>query len=806
MKILFTRICVGFICCLGLCSIVAAQISVWTQHNDNNRTGQNNSETLLNTSNVNVSNFGKLFALPVDGYIYAQPLYMPNVTINGVMHNVLYIATEHNSVYAFDADDPTGVTLWHTPLGPSVPSDDVCGSSGCYTDLVPEIGITGTPVIDTQAGVLYVAAKNKDSDGSYHYRLHALDVRSGAELFGGPGEISAAHFNPLFELNRPGLLLSGGKIYAAFGSEGDTPPWYGFVMAYDGGTLAQVAVLNTSPSLTSGGSIWAGGQGPVADSAGNVYVITANGNFNASTGGGDYGTSFLKLDGSTLSVLDSFTPDNQSFLGNFVNDVDLGAGGPLLIPGTSLVLGGGKDGMLRLVDSTNMGKFNANFNADVQEWPAISGNIMGGAVYYASPKLGPVVYLWGDNQPMQAWSFNGTTFQTSAVSKSTVANAAGYSNMAPLSISSNNGAAGSGIVWAATSLSGNANEATVPGQLWAFRADDLTQELWDSQQNSSRDEVGNYAKFNPPTVANGKVYLPTFSDQVLVYGLLAPPPDFSISISPSTQSVTAGSSASYIIYANPQGDFSGSVALACMGLPSGVSCSPASVLVEAGGPQVSTPVTVNTGASSAAGTTNFTIAASSGPLSHSTNASLTVTVGASSFSLSAAPLNPSTLTAGGSATSSITVTPSGGFSGTVTLSCAITPAASVPPQCNLSPATLAAGSGTPTLTITTVAQTASVHSKRRALYYAILLPVFGLAWFGTILKLRARQILSVLLGCFVALALGWMVACGGGSSANTGGNGGGGGNSGTTAGNYNVAITATSGTISQTKTLSFTVQ
>ncbi len=181
---------------------------------------------------------------------------------------------------------------------------------------MPEIGITATPVIDPQGSVLYVAVKNKDSDGSYHYRLHALNVSSGAEMFGGPAEISAANFAPLFQLNRSGLLLSGGKVYIAFGSMGDTIPWYGFVMAYDAGTLAQLAVLNTSPSLISGGSIWGGGQGPVADSSGNVYVITANGNFNGDAGGGlqgkDFATSFLKLDGSSLSVMDYFTPYNQS--------------------------------------------------------------------------------------------------------------------------------------------------------------------------------------------------------------------------------------------------------------------------------------------------------------------------------------------------------------------------------------------------------------------------------------------------------------------------------------------------------------
>ena len=794
----------GKCCSLGLlavtlCGVTVGQVSVLTQHNDNNRTGQNTSETILTTSNVNVSNFGKLFTLTVDGYIYAQPLYLMNVTISGSSHNVVYVATEHNSVYAFDADDPNGTTLWHVNLGPSVPSDAICGSPGCYTDLVPEIGITGTPVIDPQAGVLYVAVKNQDSDGSYHYRLHALNVSSGAEMFGGPAEISAANFAPLFQLNRPGLLLSGGNVYVAFGSEGDTTPWYGFVMAYDASTLAQVAFLNTSPSLISGGSIWGGGQGPVADNAGNVYVITANGDFNANTGGSDYSTSFLNwLDGSSLSVLDYFTPYNQSYLGNAVYDVDLGAGGPLLIPGTTLLLGGGKDGILRLVDSSNMGKFNSNFNANVQQWQAISGRIMGGPVYWNSPSLGPLVYLWGPAQIMQAWSFNGQTFQTTPVSQSTIQNSAGYSNMAPLSISSNGSTAGTGIVWAATSLSGDANAGTVPGQLWAFDAGNLANELWDSQQNSSRDGVGNFGKYVPPTVANGKVYLATFSGQLLVYGLLdsldfsmsaapssqsvvagssasyivyvnpqaefagtvivtcsglpsgascspasvfvpsgggqvsvpltvttttsnvggpfsftingtsgtlvetttasltvtATPLDFSVTAAPSSQSVVAGSSASYIVYVNPQAGFTGTVTVTCSGLPSGASCSPASVVVQSGGGQVSVPLTVTTSTSNVGGPFSFTITGTSGTVVQTTTASLTVTAAAPSFALTAAPLAPATVTPGGSATSTVTITPSGGFNSTVKLTCAVTPVTAVPPTCSLSSATVNGGSGT----------------------------------------------------------------------------------------------------------------
>ena len=784
----------GFVA-VGLCCLALGQVSVVTQHNDNNRTGQNTSEIVLTTSNVNVSNFGKLFALTVDGYIYAQPLYLPNMAIGGSLHNVVYVATEHNSVFAFDADDPNGTTLWQVNLGPSVPSDDVCGSPGCYTDLTPEIGITGTPVIDPQSGVLYAAVKNKDSDGSYHYRLHALNVTSGAEMFGGPLEISAANFAPLFEMNRPGLLLAGGNVYVAFGSVGDTPPWYGFVMAYDASTLAQLAVLNTSPSLTSGGSIWGGGQGPVADSSGNVYVTTANGDFNANTGGHDYSTSFLKLDGSGLSVTDYFTPDNQSYLGNFDYDVDLGAGGPLLIPGTTLLLGGGKDGFLRLVDTAKMGGFNSNFNADVQEWPAIAGRIMGAPIYWNGPTLGAAVYMWGDGEPLRAWSFNGQTFQTSPVSQSTVLNTSGYSNMAPLSISSNGRAPETGIVWAAASLSGNANEGTVPGRLWAFSADNLTNELWDSQQNSARDAVGNFAKFVPPTIANGKVYLATFSNQLLVYGLLAPA-NFSLSAAPSSQSVTAGNAASYVVYATPQPGFSGTVTLTCSGLPSGASCSPASIPVPSGSTQASAPLTVNTTTSTAGGTFSFTITGTFGSLVQTATAGLTVTASTPSFALTATALTPATIARGTSATSTITVAPTGGFNSTVSLTCAITPATSVPPRCDFSSAMLSGGSGTPTLTVSTVAATASVHRRMSRTYLAVLLPWFALTLVGANFRKRSRNLLV----CVMLSGIVWLAACSSGSSGGSGGAGG------TTVGSYTVTVTGTAGSLNQTQTLAVTVQ
>src|SRR5579864_444211 len=410
------------------------QVSVLTGHYNTSRTGANMQETILNTSNVNMANFGKLFAQTVDGYIYAEPLYVPNLTIAGKARNVVFVATEHNSVYAFDADDGSIPALWQTNLdGPgetSVPSNDICVQepSACgpnnvpgYVDLQPEIGITSTPVIDSTTNTIYVVAKTKDSSGNYHYRLHALDLLSGSHK-GNPAEITGdSKFTVLTHLQRTGLLLLNHVIYMAFGSVGDFPTWHGYVIAFnaDPTSLNELAFLNVTPNSTAnGGGIWGGGQGLVGDSNGFVYGVTSNGGFDANTGGSNYATSFLKLQlsGSTISVKDYFTPCNQSYLGNNSNNVDLGSGGPLLIPGTTWLASAGKDGVLRIVDTGNMGKFSSPFantsigpDNDVQEWQATPNIVMGSPVYWDSPKFGPAIYLWGPGDTLKAWAFNPQT-------------------------------------------------------------------------------------------------------------------------------------------------------------------------------------------------------------------------------------------------------------------------------------------------------------------------------------------------------------------------------------------------------------
>jgi hypothetical protein len=526
----------------GIAQYSTAQVSVLTQHNDNGRTGQNLNETILNTSNVNVSNFGKLFFRTVDQNVYAQPLYVPNLNIGGRTRNVMYVATENNSVYAFDADDPlANAPLWRVNLGTPVPSQDVCHvspmpSDGCqgkyWGDLGTAIGITGTPVIDPTTNTLYVVAKTKDvSNSTWHFYLHALDLLTGEDKFAGPTEVTVpasapVQFIQLNQLQRPALLLVNGTVYVMFGSAGDFNVWHGWVMAYDASTLQQLAYFVTTPTdtvfdssgETGGGGLFAAG-GPVADSNNNIYVMTGNGPFDNST---NFGVSALKLSTPDLTRLDYFTPYNASYLGS--NNVDLGAGGLLMIPGTSLLLGGGKDGYLRLIDGNNMGKYSPSTNTNLQSIHITSNWIFGTPTFWNGPN-GQWVYLWVSGDVAQAYKFNGSTsapaLQTNPISQGNLASPTGEVDTSPMSLSANGSQAGSGILWAPIAqLSGQIPGVT--GVLHALDASKLSTDLWNSELNSARDRAGNFAKFNPPTVANGKVYLPTFSGQVIVYGLNPP--------------------------------------------------------------------------------------------------------------------------------------------------------------------------------------------------------------------------------------------------------------------------------------------
>ena len=499
---------------------------VLTYRNNNARTSLNNKETTLTTANVNVNTFGRLFTLSVDGLVDAQPLYASAVNISGSTHNVLIVATEHGSIYAFDAD--TGTQYWKitTLASGEATSDD----RGC-DQVVPEIGITATPVISRPKGsngVLYAVAMSKDSTGNYHQRLHALDVPTGTELYNGPVEISAKYpgtgdnssggyviFDPAQYKERSGQLLAGGKIYLAWASHCDIRPYTGWIMAYNSSNLTQTSVLNVTPNGNEG-AIWGSGAGLTSDGNGNLFFLDANGLFDSTLNSsgfpasGDYGNAFMRTTTKgSLAVADYFEMDNEQDENN--GDVDLGSGGTLLLPNMKdstgatrqLAAGAGKDGNLYLVDRTNMGKFNSSSNNIYQE---LSGVLPGGM--WNSPAYSAGSIFYGPvNSPIYAFQFKNARLLTSAVAQS--ANSFGFPG-ATLVTSSNTGT--NAIVWAVENVN--------PAVLHAYSAPKLTELYNTNQAANGRDQFGNGNKYATPTVTNGKVYVPT-TNGVGVFGLLS---------------------------------------------------------------------------------------------------------------------------------------------------------------------------------------------------------------------------------------------------------------------------------------------
>jgi hypothetical protein len=536
---------------------LAPSVNVLGYHNNGASNGENLFETILTPANVNVNTFGKLFTTHVDGQVYAQPLYMSGVLVTSAgktsTHNVVYVATEHDGLFAIDADK--GNVLWSESfINPAKGITTVPSTDTLSGDITPEIGITSTPVIDPTTNTLFLVAKTKEVvSGANHYvqRLHAIDIGTAAEKFGGPVTIADTifdgtnytyvsgpsvagtgdgavngkiTFNALRQLQRPGLSIVNGNVYIGSASHGDNPPYHGWVLSYNTHTLKLTGVFNTTPNGNDGG-IWQSGARIANDSQGNLYFLTGNGTFdtvldkNGFPSKGDYGDSFVKLavdttttavhpgrNGWGLKVVDYFTPFNQA---SFIpSDKDLGSGGPMLLPDSvgstahpHLLIGAGKEGKIYLIDRDHMGHFDPTVDHVVQEALVLTG------AFDTPAYLGGIFYYACHNAPGEAFSILNGAFKT--VPASQTPDQFSYPGVTP-SISANNHS--NRILWAL-------DRAT--NQLRAYDALNLANELYTSAQApNGRDRLGPPTKFAVPTVANGKVYAGTQKNLLVVYGLL----------------------------------------------------------------------------------------------------------------------------------------------------------------------------------------------------------------------------------------------------------------------------------------------
>ncbi|MDX1931850.1 MAG: PA14 domain-containing protein [Capsulimonadales bacterium] len=505
--------------------------NVTTYHNDNARTGQYLAESVLTPANVRVANFGKLFSRPVDGLIQAQPLYVSGVNIPGKgVHNVVYVATQHGSLYAFDADDNSGANaepLWKVSfINPAAGITTVAWQDVAIDDIVPEIGITGTPVIDMATGTIYLVAKTKEvvnGGTTYYQRLHALDIRTGQPRTGSPVVIGGSapgtgtgtdgtnvKFFSRWQNQRMGLLLSNNTVHVGFGSHGDNGTYHGWMFSYNASTLQRTGVFCATPNGEGGGT-WHGGAAPAVDSDGSLYMTTGDGTFDAASAGGrNYGSSLLRLKTTGgLSVLDHFTPYNQSTVD--ILDQDFGASGMVLLPESvgsaahrRLLVTGSKEGRLFLLDRDNLGKFNPIEDSQIVQWlPATA--LYGCPAYYNG-----LVYFATSNRPIKAFRVSNALLTGSPVAQTPTTFL--WPGTVP-SISANGLGGGTpvdGIVWAIEKGIGH-------GVLHAYDAMDLTKELYNSEQAGNRDEIGSFVKFSVPMIANGKVYVGS-GDRLTVFG------------------------------------------------------------------------------------------------------------------------------------------------------------------------------------------------------------------------------------------------------------------------------------------------
>jgi len=584
----------------GLTVQAQPKVSVWTQHNSNSRTGSNAAEMTLKPSNVNVRGFGKLFSYTLDDQTYSQPLYVPELTMefDGKVHNVVFVTTVNNTVYAWDADSDVngGHPLWKRNLTPPPPARvpnakdmsllGACG--GQYHDFAGNLGMVGTPVIDINSKTLYVVSHIIDDQEKHVQRIHALDITSGKDKLEAK-EIRAkiktkyadVEFSPVFNNQRPALALVGDVVYIGWSSYCDSGDYHGWVMGYKASNLSQVTAWSTTTTGEKGG-FWQSGQGVMADDKGSLYLVTGNGTSNEE---GNYSESVVKLipnEQGALQVSSFFTPNNWVFLND--KDLDFGSAGMIPIPGTTLMAGGGKEGMFYLIDaSSRLPQFKL-LQAFQAVWPSpgtASMHIHGSPVYYeaksktrtktesdiksetkSETQSDKYIYLWGENDFLRAFQFIDTggsphikstaaavsTMRAPQVLAPTPTGQIPHGGMPGgfLAVSSNGSE--DGIVWALAVYACNANQHVEPGILYAFDAADFLgkrevigqfKELWNSKEYAARDDVGYFAKFTYPTIANGKVYaaswgpvpshewdkcapkeVPSDRGQLNVYGLL----------------------------------------------------------------------------------------------------------------------------------------------------------------------------------------------------------------------------------------------------------------------------------------------
>ncbi len=631
--------------------IAAAQSgspAIVTGQYNSSRTSATTNEMILNPSNVNSTQFGKLFSWTVDGQVFAQPLYVPGVMINGVSTNVVYVATMNNSVYAFNADSSANTPLWHVNFGTAVtaPTGNTCPST-VHTG--PQLGVLGTPVIDTATNTLYavsaspygVSSSAPNGTGYLHY-FHAIDITTGKEKSGSPVLIQASvagngydaqngrvSLNPSnTDIQRPALLLANGTVYVAFGGCGpDGDYWHGWVLGYNKSTLSQTAVFNSTPNGGQGG-IWQSGRGPVSDSVGDIYFNTGNAtnyhpaqDANVSTGNsttdaqkGDYPMRFVELN-SAAQFVASYPPANYAALNSY--DMDFSSSGPLNIPGTNLFVTGGKDGIIYLFNSNNLSTPVQSFQATGGQTCTLSMN--GCDHIHDLAFWNNTLYVWGSHDVIRAYTFSPSTgkFNTTAASVGTIAT---KYPPAATAVSGNGNAAGTGILWGFVS-DGFTTGATT---FYALDAANVATQLWNSNQNAGRDAipVGSFPRFTEPTIANGRVYAATHStngtSSILVYGELS---DFTVATSTTAVSANQNAHTSVTVTVTALKSLSSSVNLSLSGLPSGASASFNPASLSSSG---SSTLTINAG-TAAPGTYNLVVQGTEGGIVRSTNLSLTVT-------------------------------------------------------------------------------------------------------------------------------------------------------------------------------------